>query len=221
MLPLFRGYVERISQQHVYAHDRYAELHFVDVLKWLAGVEVKVGRPQELPGQRIAVVLDAAGWPASLRDLDDGQVLIDATDESDLALQLIRTAVEAEDGTFEQLPDGRVRFSDRHSRLDLEPAATITVDAPVTQTGEWNDDLMVNVVKVELADGTVVRYADEARVAVVGEMLWESPDLPVPFVEAEAAGINRRKPHRHNGAAVRVRQSGWRVVRTAPDGDAA
>lgn len=191
VLPLFRGYIERIGQLHEHAADRWAEVHLVDVLKWLARTETAIDRPQELTGARIAAVLDAAGWPVALRDIDDGQVLVDATDESDVALQLIRTAVEAEDGTFEQLPDGRLRFSDRHARLDLAPSATIAVEAPVSQAGEWSDDLMVNVAKVELADGTVVRYADQDKVDQVGEMLWESPDLPVPYVEAEAAGMWR------------------------------
>lgn len=189
-LPLLRGFVEGIEQTHVDAEDRYATLRLIDALKWLARTDVTVDRPAELSGTRIAAILDAAGWPAALRDIDDGQVIVDPLVDVDAkALQLIDEAVAAEDGTFATAPDGPLTFRDRHARLDLEPTLTIEIDEPAEQLGAWDDDLLANVAKIELSDGTVARHADDGSIATFGRMLWENPDLPVSFAEAEAVGM--------------------------------
>lgn len=101
-----------------------------DGMSLLALAEVgETTRPAELTGTRIGAILDLAGWPADMRDLDTGRVYIDELGDYDSdgnlqdvivnALAAIRDAVEVEQGQVYIAPDGTFVFHDRLSRIDL------------------------------------------------------------------------------------------------------
>jgi hypothetical protein len=77
--------------------------------------------PEQLTGARINAVLDAIGWPADLRNIDDGHELVQALASDDVAdvdaLTLIRDAERTEPGFVFVDGGGRIVFHDRQRRL--------------------------------------------------------------------------------------------------------
>jgi hypothetical protein len=130
--PVLYGVVE--SAPAVWPHkglDAVVDVRVADGMTLLARSELgEMTRPSELTGDRIAGLLDTAGWPAALRQIDSGRVYIDELGEYDAdgelqdtivnGLQAIREAVEAEQGQCYIAPDGSFVFHDRLSRIGLE-----------------------------------------------------------------------------------------------------
>lgn len=131
-------------------------------------------------GTAIGYVLDAIGWPDTLRDLDPGATIARwwwAEDED--AFEAIQKLVQSEGPPAMLTSDerGRIVFRDRHHRL-LAPAATLAqATFTDTSTGEpsftdltydhgWSD--VVNSVSVKV---------EELDPAPETETVWESPDL--------------------------------------------
>lgn len=97
-----------------------------------------VTRPQERTGARIGALLDLAGWPATLRDIDPGVVLVDALDDVSLnLLSGIRDAVEAEQGQVFIGPDGVFTVRDRHARLDAPTMVVFGGPGQVAVEATW------------------------------------------------------------------------------------
>lgn len=117
--------------------ERSVQLTCVDALARLRGVRVTTGVHAGLTtGQAIAVLLDAAGWPQDLRDLDPGATTIpwfwlEDVDAYDALQQLLASEGPGALATVDI--DGQVVFRDRHHRL-LRSAST-TVQATFRDTG--------------------------------------------------------------------------------------
>lgn len=178
-----------------------------DGLTLLARTEIgETTRPAELSGARIGAVLDLAGWPAGMRDLDDGRVIVDELGDYDSdgelqdvivnALHAIRDAVEAEQGQIYIDPDGSFVFKDRHSRLDNSAVvefgpSDVEYDDLVPS---YNDRFLWPTARVELSGGTIVEVTDDAAVALgYGGLPSGQPsrvfpirDLATTDIEAEA-----------------------------------
>lgn len=184
------------------------DVRLADGLTLLARAEVgETTRPSELPGTRIGAILDLAGWPAGMRDIDTGQVYLDELGVYDAdgvlqdvivnALVAIREAVEAEQGQCYIDPNGNFVFHDRHSRLDntatteFGPSPDIEYDdlAPA-----YDDRFLWPTARAEQADGTVVEYTNDAAItAGYGGLSSSQPgrvyivrDLPCSDIEARA-----------------------------------
>lgn len=74
----------------------------------------------ELPGARITRALDLIGWPASLRDLQDGQTVLGTAEFADQkALDYLDVVTATEQGFLSEAHDdsGKVRFQDRAGKL--------------------------------------------------------------------------------------------------------
>lgn len=86
------------------------------------------GWENDTTGQRVGRYLDAAGWPAAMRDLDAGYTTMTAAGSVTDAMAGITTAVKAEAGLLFATPLGKVAFRDRYRRLidnnSLSPIAT-------------------------------------------------------------------------------------------------
>lgn len=109
----------------------------VDVLSFLANIDLIADYPQEPSGDRIGRVLDEVGWPGvldwrlgeegyselgettylSYRRLDEGQSEIQATDQRINAFDHIVNVQNTELGLVYQRADGNVNYDDRLRRI--------------------------------------------------------------------------------------------------------
>lgn len=188
--PLFTGLVESAPALWPAPGDGIVELSAVDGLSWLARVDIDIERPDELPGDRIAAVLDAAGWPAHLRDLDPGVVRFaegGRTIASD-ALSALREAVRVEQGQIFVAGDGTLTFRDRHARLGAPQVARFgTGGLMMTDLSRTYDDFKLYTVgRAEMADGRVIKFESDT-IDQFGRRTFEVRDLPVSHHEAVAA----------------------------------
>lgn len=102
--------------------DRYLSVSCIDGLGQLRGTTISTGVYQGLrPGEAIGLVLDAVGWPATLRDLDVGATVmpfwwLDGADAFDAILEIVNSegppALVTIDATT-----GNFVFRSRHHRL--------------------------------------------------------------------------------------------------------
>lgn len=76
-------------------------------------------------GDAMGLVLDAAGWPAALRDLSDGVDVKQAWwSGGESGLEALHALAEAEYGLLHMRGDGAVRFRDRHDTLPVVRTVT-------------------------------------------------------------------------------------------------
>lgn len=116
-------------------------------------------------GERVARVLDLAGWPAADRDLDTGRSIMGPYQGADSnILAIAQEAETTEGGALWQAPDGRVTFRDRHAPIQDWNAtvsqATFTDDGTATNPQHYttldlayDDTLIVNEAEVTWSDG--------------------------------------------------------------------
>ncbi|MFI1197690.1 hypothetical protein ACH4T9_31140 [Micromonospora sp. NPDC020750] len=133
---LMRGYLDdyRVLSD---LERRGVELSLLDGLSRLRGLDVSTDLHHGLrTGQAIALLLDAAGWPADLRDLDIGATTMPwwCLERQD-AFGALQAILDAEGpGSLATVDiDGRLVYRDRHHRL-LRGAST-TAQATYRTTG--------------------------------------------------------------------------------------
>lgn len=191
--PLWRGFVERWPTVRDLATDAYVAAQLVDGREWLAHRDVHLDRPAETTGERIGALLDAAGWPAELRDLDDGVVAMLAREQPEVnALDEIDAAATAEDGVFFFAADGTATFRDRHDALTNDPPTPQLVigsgagEHDVRKLRVDRDTAWVtNRARVERSDGLVFAYEDADSTSRFGQRDTPAMDIDVPGAEAE------------------------------------
>ena len=118
--------------------------------------------PVESTSARLIAVLDDVGWPAGLRNLDDGVTDVEAfnDDTSVTAFRHINDVVNIEAGRVFIAGDGDFMFHDRvHHAGGVSGLYTFgPSDLPYTDvTVAYNDEFLYNTVEVTSADGTVAR----------------------------------------------------------------
>lgn len=103
------------------ALERWVDVDCIDALGSLRGVKVTTGVYQALrPGEAIALLLDAVGWPAARRDLDIGATVmpywwLDGDDAFDALMDLVYS--EGPPALVTVDPTGKLVFRGRHHRL--------------------------------------------------------------------------------------------------------
>ena len=125
---LFNGFAEQWpatwSGAFVQGDDR-VQLQAVDASKVLNLARVDVTRPQELTGVRIGALLDAVSWPSALRNIDLGEVEVQATTLTNTGvLAHIQEVAASEGGVFFIAADGTATFYDRFHALPWDEADT-------------------------------------------------------------------------------------------------
>jgi hypothetical protein len=115
--PLFFGYVQSVLPDPSY-ESRRAVITMADASCWLELADVSPAYADAPTGTNLGTLLDAADWPAALRDLDAGQTSgLPTYAGSDAKSQAQRIAVDNEGGLFYFDPSGNAKFEDRHYRL--------------------------------------------------------------------------------------------------------
>ena len=74
-----------------------------------------IGVSGELSGARINRILDAAGWPSNLRNIDAGSTYLEVQDASQTVLQMLQEVADTEAGAVYVEDDGSVVFQSRYA----------------------------------------------------------------------------------------------------------
>ncbi|HJT99696.1 MAG TPA: hypothetical protein VJ966_00655, partial [Actinomycetes bacterium] len=111
-------------------------------------------------GARIARILDAVGWPSTLRALDTGRSQLLPTSFGDYALALIQKVLDTEFGTLFADGAGRVAFYDRYHQI-TSPRSTV-VQANLTDTAGAGE-LEMESLTVDYSRGLVFTQAAVTR----------------------------------------------------------
>lgn len=133
---LWRGRVEEWPLNWGQADDATVTLEAVDGFELLARGDITTTAPKEWTGQRVGRILDAAGWPAEMRDIDLGQSYVLAQElEAENALTHILAAADTELGIVYCDGAGKVRFIDRATR-EAPPAYSVQLGDDETSFAE-------------------------------------------------------------------------------------
>jgi hypothetical protein len=172
--PLFYGRLNDFTV-HPDRTDRSVDFTALDGLATLQGVKISTAVYQALrTGEIVALILDAAGWPADRRDIDVGASFTHYWwEEGVTAFDAIQKVVNAEGppAIAYAAPDGVFTFRDRHHRLlrpesltsqasfaaarvecDSPPVTGFDYTPPFTYQHGWRD--IVNEVQQDVDERT-------------------------------------------------------------------
>ena len=184
---VWRGFVEAWNPQWAY-NEGIVVCRMVDGFAWIALQDADLDLPAQKSGARIGALLDAAGWPATLRDIDGGIVPLDAYEQSGGNLfRVLEDTADAEDGNLWIAPDGKITFRDRHARFDTASAQTVGDGGiPFTSVDTVFDTAMLtNEARVELADGDTFTAVDDSSQTLYGPRSLPIRDLSLSDAQAE------------------------------------
>ena len=189
-VPLFRGYVKQWSPVWPNAAQGIVQVQLVDAFAFIGLQEANVDLPRQRTHQRVSALLDLAGWPAGLRDVDDGVVWVEPAERDDAnLLRMLADTADAEDGELYMSSSGDLTFRSRHGRFD----ATETVQFGGEGLGvagvdsEWSTDRITNIGRVQLEDGTRWEFVDTTSRTDYGPRAESYRDLPLR--KAESVGV--------------------------------
>lgn len=140
------------------------------------------------PGdERITAVLDAIGWPAALRDLDDGIATVQATDVAQPndggeqpALAHLLDVAEAEVGLLFMGRDGKVVFRNRVAMSAVSSAATFDGTDDYSEISlRYDDSILYNDIRVAREDGIQVTYVNTTSVSEHGRRVLTRDVMPM------------------------------------------
>jgi hypothetical protein len=148
-------------------------------------------------GTRVGQILDAVGWPASLRDLDTGLSAFGPTALEGTALDYLQLAARSEDGLLYMAPDGDLTFVDRTAqRADArfttsagtfsDRSGTLLYEDIVTSG--WDDESIVNIGRCSRIGGGVQEYRDQTSIDAYGEKAFDDTDL---FLATDGEALDR------------------------------
>lgn len=186
--PLFRGFVDEWPPMWSDV-DSLVEVRLVDGKAWLGLQDADLDLPRQMSHERITALLDAAGWPAGLRDIGEGVVELEPYEQVSANLgRCAEDAADAEDGELYVAPDGKVTFRSRHHRFDSAPAVIFgTGGVPIMEAEPaWDAAWLTNIARVELEDGRVFETIDNASVTAYGPRVVPIRDLALRAAEAVA-----------------------------------
>jgi hypothetical protein len=210
--PLFHGRLNDFTV-HPDRADRSVDFTALDGLSTLQGVKISTALYQGLrTGEIVALILDAAGWPADRRDIDAGATFTSFWwEEGTTAFEAIQRAVNAEGppAIAYQSPDGTFVFRDRHHRLlrtaslttqaefaaarvecDSPPVTGLDYTPPFDYQHGWRDivnDVLQDVdQRVQNTDLSTVWNTESPFSILTGQTIEIKAVASDPFLEAVA-----------------------------------
>lgn len=119
----------------------------------------------DLPGARIARILDLVGWPSDLREIDTGTSVLQGADLSMSALEHIQKVAESEFGLVYMTAAGKVKFEGRASVVNQPSLGTFgTTGSEIRYRDiepDYSDTLIRNMVTVSRLDGVAQTVTDQ------------------------------------------------------------
>lgn len=175
---IFTGRFERLDLRPDFS-ERYIEADAVDALGQLRGIEVSTGLYQGLrPGEAMHILLDAAGWPTELRDIEVGATVmpwwwLDGDDAFDASMDLI--ASEGPPALVTCDTAGRIVFRSRHHRLQSAASTTVqstwrskSIEPMISSPAAYNDGWK------EIINSVTIQLPQRAPAGAVSQV-WSSP----------------------------------------------
>jgi hypothetical protein len=167
-------------------------------------------------GERIGDILDLVGWPAGLRDIDVGEVLVGPTDiAGDGALAYLQLVAASEQGRLFIGQDGYVVYQDGLAiAADSATAATFTDDGTDSKylAGSLrftiDDRNIYNDAQVTRDGGVMQTASDATSIAAYGPRTWSVSSLPLSS-DGSARDLAERKVARYKDPQVRAES--WTV----------
>lgn len=142
--------------------------------------------PAQPSDERLHAVLDAAGWPAGLRDIDDGIATVQAVDVAQPAdggeqpvLAHLLDVAESEVGVLFMSPDGKVTFRNRVAMSAVTPAVTFTGVDYQTIGLTFDDSVLFNDLQVARENGGQIHYVNAASAAAHGRRVLTRDVMPM------------------------------------------
>lgn len=136
----------------------------------------------DLPGARMARILDIVEWPSGLRSLDTGLTTLQSATLGTPALEHLQKAAETEFGLLFMARDGNVRFVDRSTLFARSAAAEIFGDSG-TEIGytaivpDDGDEVIRNRAIISRLNGVAKTSEDTASVDEFGRFDYELDGL--------------------------------------------
>lgn len=159
---LFRGDTEDWPQDWK-GRVNEVPLTSLDGFEPLSRARVIIDAPVETTGERIGRILNAAGWPSSLRDIDQGSTLVQAwVQKEGSALELLFLMVASESGHTYIDGEGKVVFRDRLARANPPLNVVKATFSNIPSPGEFpfvhadvgeDKDQIINHVTIKVTDG--------------------------------------------------------------------
>lgn len=125
--------------------------------------EARNGWANQLSGTRITKLADKAGWPATLRDIDAGQSMLQGRDNfNGSVLDAMTDVARSEHGVLYFRGDGTLVFRERHAILKAPYTTPVATFANFPQAGEYyykvpepefDDHLLTNEVRYQREGG--------------------------------------------------------------------
>ena len=188
--PLFRGYVETWVPVWPEWNESVVEVVVRDGGMWLARIDTDLDLAGQLTSARVTAILDAAGWPSGLRDIDVGIVRVDGIDQANAnLLRSLEDTADAEDGELFFSTSGEVVFRSRHARFGSSSVLTVGTQGSATYPVDavrpvYDMTQMVNLARVALDNGTVFEAIDSVSRTSYGPADLPVRDLPIAPHEA-------------------------------------
>jgi hypothetical protein len=194
---LFRGYADAWDIDWRDPGWSTATLTATDGFKVLAGIDraasVAAGAGED-SGARIGRILDDVDWPAVDRDLDTGDVTLQATTLEGEALAELRLTADSELGELYVDGGGRLVFRRRGALAGDDRSAISQAvfgdgagELPYQDLAISNDDAtLFNKVRITRAGGAEQTASDATSIAVYRERTFERSDL---LLETDGAAL--------------------------------
>lgn len=136
----------------------------------------------DTPGERAARVLDAIGWPDSLRELDTGISTLQSASLNQSALEHLQKVAESEFGLLYMTKEGRVRLEQRTNLINQVSQGTFTDahgsdPAIVIAEPEISDSLIRNDVTVSRVEGVAQNAQDAVSISENGPVSYTRDGL--------------------------------------------
>lgn len=187
-----------------------AVLSAADVLAWYNSGAAPWD--EDTSGERFTNVLDAIGWPASLRDLDTGDSVLGPATLSGSALAYLQLVEQTEQGRFYMTADGKVRLISRGALLS--EATYSTSQATFGDSGSemkyhdisvepGNVQQVINSVTTIRQGGIEQKYEDATSAASYGVRSLHNSGLLMRS-DGEAADLGWRIVTRYKDPGFRV-----------------
>ena len=190
-------------------------INCADLIKNLSNYDLNTaGYAQEASGTRVGNVLDDAGWPAGLRDLDAGNTTIIASGAiaNVKAMAHLFVVQDSELGIIYLAGDGDVQFESRQHRL--ASPHTISQATFGDDLGEnfyhglepeYDDEFIFNDIRITRSGGTQQTAGDAASVTTYGKRTHSKTGL-LMTTDAEALDQADYKLKQYKDAALRARK---------------
>jgi len=192
---LFRGDIEDWPQDWQ-GRVNEVPVTVLDGFEPLSQARVRIDAPVETTGARVERILNAAGWPRSLRVIDIGTTPVQAwVGKEGSALELLFLMVTTESGHTYIDGEGRVVFKDRLARatapLNVVKATFSNIplpgELPLVDADVGDDkDQIINHVRIKVTDGPEFIAQDSAS---VGHHRQRSYERELPLADETEAEI--------------------------------